>query len=250
MLDGARRSSLIGRDAVARVADYSAVARQEFRKRWLGGVGATSALLAQGPAGGLELQDQVLKLNVTLASLLKQDFVASARAQGESGPTASGLANMDAEAMAAALRHYDGYQKYVAGSAGLMPPAYRKGLERALQDSAARAMWSALSGRRAEPSVALNGGSIDEGNAFDAHRPRRPPRYWRRWTNWPNPLSATACCARWTGARCNPCVTRNAACKGWLCTSRCKAASAGGTARATPGPAPSAPAARGNCSNT
>lgn len=175
MLDGARRSSLIGRDAVARVADYSAVARQEFRKRWLGGVGATSALLAQGPAGGLELQDQVLKLNVTLASLLKQDFVASARAQGESGPTASGLANMDAEAMAAALRHYDGYQKYVAGSAGLMPPAYRKGLERALQDSAARAMWSALSGRRAEPSVALNGGSIDEGNAFDAQAKAATP---------------------------------------------------------------------------
>ena len=77
MLDGARRSSLIGRDAVARVVDYSAVARQEFRKRWLGGVGASSALLAQGPSGGLELQDQVLKLNVTLASLLKQDAVAA-----------------------------------------------------------------------------------------------------------------------------------------------------------------------------
>lgn len=173
MLDGARRSSLIGRDAVARVVDYSAVARQDFRKRWLGGVGASSALLAQGPSGGLELQDAVLKLNVTLASLLKLDFVASARAKAEAG--LGDLANMNADAMTAALRHYDGYQKYLAGSAGQMPPAYRKGLERALQDSAARAMWAELSSRHPEPSSDQTGGSVGEGNAFDAQAKAATP---------------------------------------------------------------------------
>lgn len=168
MLDGARRSSLIGRDAVARVVDYSAVARQEFRKRWLGGVGASSALLAQGPSGGLELQDQVLKLNVTLASLLKQDAVAGARALDDDGPGAEGLKRMDAEAMTTALRYYDGYQKYLAGSATQMPPAYRKGLERALQDSAAKVMWHQLISRHAEPATGLVGGSVEEGSAFEA----------------------------------------------------------------------------------
>ncbi|MEO2218711.1 type VI secretion system protein [Chromobacterium vaccinii] len=154
MLEKAARSGLIGVDAVSRVEDSGVAARQGFHKHWLSESAPESSLLTQQAAGGLELQKPLLQLKAGLDAFLAQPFSAGADA-------VAGLSGMDAARLAAALRDYADYQKFLGG-AGL-PVEHRGAAMAAMNAVVARGMRSELARRTVAVAAGAGGARPDSG---------------------------------------------------------------------------------------
>ena len=159
LLDRARSSKLIGPGPVAEVNHHADVVRDAFKTRWVSDEGPRSGVLQQ-VNGTIRVADEVSKLNVAIGSLLGQDFMSALR----TGVTASaGISRPNPQSLAAALRDYAAYHKYVEQGALQVPETYRRGLMASVQSSAAQAMWNEIAG----PGRAA-GGAADAAQGFAA----------------------------------------------------------------------------------
>lgn len=140
LMEKAARSGLIGADVVTQVEDAGIAARQEFHKRWLSDAAPTSALLTQQASGGIELQKSLTQLKTALDAFMAQPFSVD-------GDRLSSLAGMDAARLAAALRDYADYQKYLDGAGMALPFEYRGETVAQLNAVVARSMRGELARR-------------------------------------------------------------------------------------------------------
>lgn len=172
MLDEASKNSLIGPEAVDQVQAYASRLRSIFSAQWLNDNDPHTSVLRR-QSGGIELQDNLIKLDTAIEVLLRQDFAAAALAGGGKALAGSSLSGIDEQSLIAAQGYFAHYNQYLKQNIALAPYEYRSALTGAAQDSTAITMWNLISTPRPTPPLAQTNGqafnlSADNANSLFA----------------------------------------------------------------------------------
>lgn len=172
MLEAAGKNSLIGPQAVAQVKAHSSRLRNIFSRQWLNDDDPHTSVLRR-QSGGIELQDNLVKLDTAIAVLLRQDFASAALAGGGSLMTGGTLSGIDEQSLTTAQSYFAHYGQYLKQDIARVPFEYRGALTLAAQDSTATTMWNLLAMPRPSTSLAQRNGSafnlpVDNANAVFA----------------------------------------------------------------------------------
>ncbi|MEO4049220.1 type VI secretion system protein [Pseudomonas sp. CAU 1711] len=172
MLEAAGKNGLIGQQAVAQVKAHASRLRNIFSRQWLNDDDPhTSVLRRQN--GGIELQDNLTKLDTAIAVLLRQDFATAALAGGGTLQVGGPLSGIDEQSLTSAQSYFAHYGQYLKQDIARVPFEYRGALTGAAQDSTAITMWNLLATPRPSTSLAQSDGrvfnlSVDSANAVFA----------------------------------------------------------------------------------
>ncbi|STQ90758.1 type VI secretion system protein [Iodobacter fluviatilis] len=156
MLNHAKGSAFIGKDAVSAIEEYAAKLRKAFKERWSN---RDSSLTSRGEVG---LKEDVLQLQSAISYLLQQNFVMEGHTAGHL-QVSGGLREMSEARLAAALRIYQERQHYQTQNLSKVPDAYRAGLGGLASSSAAHAMWHTMDGQAVDDQGQRNVADSMEG---------------------------------------------------------------------------------------
>lgn len=166
-LERARQNALIGPAAVEQVERYAVNAKRTFHDKWLERGEDQQGILRQQSGGGLELQDNLEKLDQGIEALLRQDFSQSMMSQSEILPAnGNGLRGLNDARLDIALHYYDNYSAYLQQSVAELPPAYRKAMVGAARTASTGAMWQSLTASNA-PGVMAAGSPQGSRSTFN-----------------------------------------------------------------------------------
>lgn len=143
LLKNVRQNALLGPVVEQEINNEAARLQKSFRDQWIAQGGTGGNLLYQQSTGSIALQDDIIGLDKAIESLLRRDFVVSARRADMHKEQPRGFA-IDNEAVTAALGYYASHQEYDKLEMPLMPAAYRTALAGSANKAAATAMWHSL----------------------------------------------------------------------------------------------------------
>jgi len=156
MLDDARQSSLIGPAAVDQVLDHASYLPKVFREQWLAQDDPQNSIMRQQGGGSIELQPSVVKLDIAIDMLLRQDFAAAALASNQPSFHAEPLQNIDDDSLQKALRYIASYRSYLEQGVAKVPYEYRSALTGSAQTSTATTLWRLFTLPKPNVAIGLN----------------------------------------------------------------------------------------------
>lgn len=169
MLEDARQNSLIGPVVVDQVLDHASYLQKVFREQWLDEDDPHNSVLRQQNGGSIELQPSVVKLDIAIDMLLRQDFAAAALASNESGFHGEPLQSIDDDSLHSALRYIASYRAYLEQGVAKVPYEYRNALTGSAKTSTATTLWRLFTSPKPNSVIGLNGKRAFNVSAQDAN---------------------------------------------------------------------------------
>ncbi|HUE91574.1 type VI secretion system protein [Pseudomonas sp.] len=160
MLDEARQSSLIGPAMVDQVVDHASLLQRVFRDQWLDEDDPQNSILRQQNGGSIELQPSVVKLDIAIEMLLRQDFAAAAMLGDGQINHAAPLRGVDSDSLDAASRYIASYRSYLKQGVVKVPYEYRDALTVSAKSSTATTLWRLLTALKPNNAISLNDGRV------------------------------------------------------------------------------------------
>lgn len=154
LMDSVRQSSVLGPAVVTALDNEAKKLRQEFHTQWIDGTASRGSLLQRQAGGALMLQESISKLSRSIDALLKRDFAVVALRDPDARFKARAPNLPNGQRIAQALAYQQSYRDYVAQELAQISPDYRAGVLKVAGDTAAQAMWSALSSSAPGPGPA------------------------------------------------------------------------------------------------
>ncbi|PTS84371.1 type VI secretion system protein ImpL [Pseudomonas sp. HMWF032] len=144
LMEDVRQSSLLGPATADALDQQAKKLRQDFHTQWIEHTASRGSLLQRQAGGTLMLQESISDLSRSIDSLLKRDFALVALRDPEALLRRGSPIVMTEQRIAQALAYQQSYRDYVAKELALISPDYRAGMLKAAGDTAALAIWSAL----------------------------------------------------------------------------------------------------------